>query len=421
MRRGDLVTASCGLHINILLFFGVGGLTYTFAAEGWAVRFDPYEQIVEAMANAGMALLAAYTLWVVLEMCIKRSEGHESDFDVPTIDQHALILLSVFWFLSIVGRFASDSDVAKSSLGTILPVLRMFQYPIVVLVITMASRCKPYTFLFVIAVLALSVYQAFISPWRSDVIFLGGAVSLGLMLRGGRMLIASQLLLVASLLFLLPFANQKKIHYDNVIADPFTTFGEILETSLEERLRFVGDFWSIRINGLREAAFVSKGLAEGDISYRYGETYWEALQQLVPRVVWPDKPSFNQTSGFTLPREIGLLSWRDQSTSWGVNFYAEAIWNIGQSGLLLFVPLLFFLVAKLDEVILKRMNNDVLRWLVQGALFFMFIDCVGLVNMGTYLIWSIIIAVVIESALRAVLPLRDSSPETVLGPEGIRS
>jgi hypothetical protein len=420
VRAHTLFTASGGLHLNVLLFFGLGGLAYTWS-EGWVRQFDPYYETQDAMISAGLVLLAAYLTWILLETWINRSKNDPGGFKPPSIDRRSVLLIVFLGALAVIGRLGSDSEFAQSGVGTLLPVLRMFQYPIIALAISLTTRRRPHTFVITIIVMAISAYLAFISPWRSDIILLGGAVSLGLILRRRKLIFSAQFLVLLSLLFLLPFANEKKMHYDEVVADPLGTFGDTLEASPSERVDFVTDFWAVRINGLREAAFVTRGLQEGDISYRYGLTYWEAAQQLVPRALWPDKPSFNLTTNYFLAREIGLLSWGDDHTSWGVNFYAEAIWNLGLWGLFVFVPILFFLANRLDQFVRKSVRKEVLRWLVQGALFFMFIDTVGLVNMATYILWILLLSLIIERLLDSVPVLEKPRRGRLLVPGSARS
>lgn len=420
LKSRTLFTASGGLHVNVLLFFGLGGLAYTFS-EGWVRTFDPYDETVEAMMRAGLMFLIGYVIWILLEIKLKRSDQTRSTFHIPLIDRHGMLLIIVLWALSMVGRLGSDWEVSKSGVGTLLPVMRMFQYPIVALAISLTRRGKPLLLLVTAVALSLSGYLAFISPWRSDFILLGGAVSLGLLLRRRRLIFSAQALILLSLLFVLPFANEKKMRYDEVIADPFGSLSESLKMPATERLDFVVDFWAVRINGLREAAFVTRALEQGDISYRYGLTYWEATQQLIPRILWPDKPSFNQTTNYLLARQIGLLSWTDDSTSWGVNLYAEAIWNLGLTSLVVFVLVVFFLVHKLDAVIARKAKSEMLGWLVQGCLFFMFIDCVGLINMAAYLLWILILSVLIARILRALSTLYGAPPRSVLTPGVARS
>ncbi len=417
-RAQTLFTASGGLHLNILLFFGLGGLAYTWS-EGWVQQFDPYYETVEAMASAGLVLLLGYLVWIALEFWLNRSKK-QVEFKAPRVDHNSFLLIVALWLLSIIGRLGSDSDFAQSGVGTILPVVRLFQYPIIALAISVTTARRPHTFVLAMIALGISAYLAFISPWRSDIILLGGAVSLGLILRRRRLVFSAQFLVILSLLFLLPFANEKKMHYEEVVADPLGTFAETLRATPSERSDFIIDFWAVRINGLREAAFVTRGLEGGDISYRYGLTYWEAAQQLVPRALWPSKPSFNQTTNYYLARQIGLLSWVDDHTSWGVNFFAEAIWNVGLWGLFLFVPILFFFINGLDKFVQKRVKREILRWLAQGALFFMFIDSVGLVNMATYLLWILVLVLLIERLMGSIPVLREARHPRLLFPRGIR-
>ena len=145
-----------------------------------------------------------------------------------------------------------------------------------------------------------------------------------------------------------------------------------------------------------EVAYIQHGLETGVIELRDGETYWEAIQQLVPRVVWPRKPSFNATTNYLLPRQIGLLGWEDPFTSWGVSFYAELIWNFGVFHLLWSVPLTFFLVGKLDQLADSLYKHQLVSWLTKTTLFFQFFSIVGLVYVVTYILWVFLLGFIVD-------------------------
>ena len=166
-------------------------------------------------------------------------------------------------------------------------------------------------------------------------------------------------LLAAGVLYLiLPFQQLKKTYSEEFVQAPEAFFYATLRMNLDDRNAIIMDFVSGRMNGAREMAYVQAGLDNGLISSRNGEGYIDAIKQLVPRLLWPDKPSYNQTTGFTLPREIGLVSaWDDLYTSWGVGFWAEVVWNFPYQSLILLVPLFFFGTTILDRGVYRVLKQ----------------------------------------------------------------
>jgi hypothetical protein len=203
-----------------------------------------------------------------------------------------------------------------------------------------------------------------------------------------------------SVFIVLPFAHQKKMHYDEVSSAPFAAFCKSLDISFSERFFFVEQFWADRIDGARELAYVEEALGSGRIHRRNGLTYWEAVQQLVPRLLWSDKPMFNLRTNYYLARELGLLAWDDPDTSWGVNFYAEAVWNFGATCLLWFVPLAFFVAQKLDLLILRQIRMSLVARVIQGALFFRLLDVPGLVSATTMIVWILVLGKLLDIGVR---------------------
>ena len=223
---------------------------------------------------------------------------------------------------------------------------------------------------------------------------------MGFLLKGRRFLWLAPVLLVLTLLFLLPFAHEKKLHYEQVSADPVTAFEQTIDLPMDERLQLVADFWAKRINGARELAFVVHGLQYELISLRYGASYLDALQQLVPRALWPDKPSFNRERNYYLARRIGLVSKEDKRTSWGINYLAEMVWNFGILGLIWGPPITFLAASWLDKWTERNLSQPIMVMFVRGALFFVFMDLVGMVNVMTYVLWLCLVGYGVDRILR---------------------
>jgi hypothetical protein len=102
----------------------------------------------------------------------------------------------------------------------------------------------------------------------------------------------------------------------------------ILLPETQERSSF------IRLHTTAWAAFI---VTQYDVGIP-GETISGALYALVPRALWPDKPLVS-SAGAELNR---MLTGRDTSAL-GAPVFADAYWNFGWAGLLLFLPTGFFI------------------------------------------------------------------------------
>jgi hypothetical protein len=384
-RSGLLLTGVSGFHLHMCFFFGIGPWAYTVID----VPFERvwYGDLLESASYTGKFLLPAYLLAATFDLIYLKRHVKSRIINTDFLKGHFTKLGFLLAALSIIGYIGSTTEFATSGIGTIFPVLKLFQYPVIVLSVISLKRGRPTTALLLILTVAISGYFAIFSPWRSEVILLGCSFACGLILRNRRWFTPSIIFSCVLLFILLPFLQEKKDNYERVAADPLGVFAETLQMPVAERWEMVKNFWSQRINGEREVAFIQQGLETGVIELRGGETYWEALQQLVPRVIWPGKPSFNSTTGFLLPRQIGLVGWEDLYTSWGVSFFAELVWNFGTFHLLWAMPLTFFLIGKLDQLADKLYKRQLVSWLMKTTLFFQFFSIVGLVYVVTYILW----------------------------------
>ncbi len=384
IRSGRLLTAAGGLHLNILLFFGLGMLSYSWDSTATQREFA---LVTSAWSEAGLFLAAAYGVALLLE---RRSQNKLNRLppvtDVEPTVQTIAVLIGL-WMLAVMGKLMAGFAFASSGAGTIFPVLELFGYPALVVAILMVRLRQPYTVVLLSFLFAVSGYLAVTSPWRSELVLLGASVSMGLLLKGRRFLWVAPIILVFTVLILLPFANEKKLHYEQVSSDPMGALEKTIDMPIDERMQFLTGFWAKRIDGARELAFVIHGLKYRLISPRYGASYLEAVQQLVPRVLWPGKPSFNVERNYYLSRRIGLVGKEDKGTSWGINYLAETVWNFGILGLIAAVPFTFLAASWLDKWVDHNFKRPIMSLMVNGALFFVFIDLVGMVNTTTYVLW----------------------------------
>ncbi len=393
-RARNLLGAVGGLHLNVLLFFGLGTLAYGLSP----LSSERGHRVFEAFLRAGWLLAASYgavAAWDVWRNLRSKDGGQDSaSTDVTPA------MLAGFVGLALLGHLGSQTTFANSGIGTIFPVLKMFWYPVIGQSVAKARIRSPFSIAIAIVSLAASAMLAFYSVWRSELILMGGAIILGLVMRGRRWLVLSPALIAALIGVALPFVDMKKVQYDLVIEDPAAAFDQTLAMPLGGRLDFITQLWAIRVNGAREIGFVTDGLESGRTQTRGGETYLEAVQQLVPRILWPDKPAFNLISNYHLARDLGLVGPSDPGTSWGVNLYAEAVWNFGPACLLWFVALAFAGARLFDSLVRRRIGRSGLRWFVSTGLFFFFMGGVGLVNAATYILWIILLGIAMDYLTR---------------------
>jgi hypothetical protein len=394
LRNGTIITALGGLHLNVFLFFGLGSLAYLWQSVALEDRV-PTARLIAAFSRAGPAFLVGYALAVIWDFRRRRKalvvQPPRSNFrSVPV----ALLIL----VLGLIGGWGSRFPFSTSGLGTIFPVLQMLVYPGLAIGVALVSLRRPVSMLIFGVLLAIECYSALFSPWRSELIMLASSIGLGYLWRTHR-----PFGLIVTLLFaifiLLPFAQEKKLHYQEVTAAPLAAFSRSFAISPQERLFFVADFWAVRIDGARELAYVEEALDSGRIAPRGGLTYWEALQQLVPRLLWPDKPSFNLAPNYYLARQIGLVGWEDPDTSWGVSLYAEAMWNFGAWVLLLFVPIVFMIVEHLDRLVMRSFTDALITQVVMATFFFRFLDVPGAISLVTYILWLLVITKLLDLLL----------------------
>lgn len=388
-RKGLLLTAAGGLHLNALVFFAVGGLCYSWF--GAAFGSLPHELAMSYFPKVGGAFLLGYALWVFIEyrqFCSLKKVAKE----VQEVEHFSLEALAFLSGLAFLGYFLSAYEIALSGAGTIFPVLKNFFYPALLLCILRVSRHDPPSIFLAAFILATAGYYAIFSPWRSEMILVSSCLWLAWILRAPQAFFPALITFLIGFLLLLPFANYKKIHYEEFRTRPYETFTLTLKMEMSERVDFTAQFFGARINSVREMIYVQNGLDAGLTNPRRGESYWEAVQQLVPRDLWPGKPSFNFNSGYMLPRQIGLLGWDDPGTSWGVNPYAEFIWNFGYLNLIWFVPLFFLLASGLDLLANWILTSLAARRFAKVSLFFLtFQTTSGTVNIMTYILWTFIL------------------------------
>jgi hypothetical protein len=116
-----------------------------------------------------------------------------------------------------------------------------------------------------------------------------------------------------------------------------------------------------------------------------------------------------------LPREIGLVGLEDPLTSWGVNLFAEAVWNFGVLSIAIAVPLFFWIAHALDGWAARWIRIPGIAWLVGASLFFHSLSIGSILNSTTFVLWVVVVGKVIASFVRPDVAARVAPPQGARG------
>lgn len=224
-----------------------------------------------------------------------------------------------------------------------------------------------------------------------------GSVLIGRSLRGKINYYIVGAIAVGFLIFIIPFQQLKKSVTSNSNFNTNVAFNQSLNYTLDERLAIAGSFFAERINYTREMGYVQNAVEKKYLPYRDGQTYIEVFFQLIPRFFWAQKPVYNRFTGYELPRTIGILGISDESSSWGVNCFAEFIYNFSYVYLPFFILALYFIINYLDKMVSKIGLVPEYAWLLQTTLFFLSLNLVSVIFSSTYFLWSIIIIIILNA------------------------
>jgi hypothetical protein len=395
-----LVSAVSGLHVNVLLFCGIGPFCYTLY-DSDQERVSRVE-LVQAMVESGLMFLLGYSIALLLERLLRRPVASRDSL-ASSVN---VVWIGILLALSGAGYAVTAMGGGTSGLGTIFPLAKNLLYPAVMLIVLRCNRRDAQSVLISSAVLLLGLFVSVRSAWRSELIMFLGCIGLSVLLRSIKTAVAYALIGIASLFVLIPFQNYKKAYHEETLADLGGSFAAAQDIEFNARLETVEDFFGIRINSIREMGYVLKALDNGAVELRGGATYWESVLQLIPRFVWPNKPSFNQFTGFYLSRAVGLVAWDDENTSWGVNLFAEFLVNYPVIGLIWCVPLVFLVMAGMDRLASRLFVTPAAAWVTEAALFFLSFQLVGVINATTYYFWTFILIAVIDRFAASVVPVQ---------------
>ena len=101
-----------------------------------------------------------------------------------------------------------------------------------------------------------------------------------------------------------------------------------------------------RLNQNFFVGLAAERIEAGQVGYLYGRSIWEALQAVVPRLIWPDKPVFAGSPEIVSEMTGLQLS---PTTSFGVGNVMEFQINFGLEGVVVGFLLLGWLIGMLDR------------------------------------------------------------------------
>lgn len=395
-----LLSCVGGLHANTLVMYGMGPIYYI----NTPLTIDrlPQEELIAHIAGGVEPLLYGYLIWAMFEPLLVR--GHALDV-VAVARTISFNFQLVFTGLALVGYVVSQFEFAQSGVGTLFPLLKNLFYPMLLLaLLKIGSQRNVSENAFSLGVFGMATVLAFLSPWRSELIMLVMYLVLSFWHRftAIRTRLAVVVAAVVGALVLIPFVEYKKREHAHFEEDPLGALVASQAVGIDERFSLIGEFSAYRLNALRELAHISWSL-NATISLQYGDTYLECLYQLVPRVIWPDKPSYNNIANRVLPRKVGLVGSEDEGTSWGVCLFAEMAYNYPVGNLIWFVPLLFFIANRLDWLAVRMFAAPPLRLICFATLFGMSFCVVGAAYASTYVVWSFIVLKAVELTLHGRL------------------
>ncbi|MFT3703620.1 MAG: hypothetical protein QM802_14750 [Agriterribacter sp.] len=389
IRRNRFATAQGGFHINLLFFFGFGPFAYGFAKISWD-RFAA-KALHQFLNKALWVIFLSYLMCTIIFFVIDYKKKVDKNILIGIINKKREInrLSGIVLVLSIIGYAVGNEEFAKSGAGTFFLVLKNLLFPALILIIYNASLKNKMSVFLLICAFGLVGINTFLSQWRSEFFIFLFSLVMGLVLRDRRYLWSGIILGPLLFVIILPFQNLKK---KGEIKD--SNYVDAILTSVDSKVDPVDvaiGFLAYRMNYGRESAYVLRGIDKQYISYRYGETYEELILQLIPRFVWPDKPSYNYFTGFVLPRKIGLSSKLDRYTSWGVNYFAEFMYNFPLNVLPFFFLFIWFVFRWFDNLAVRMKLAPGVKLLLQFSLFFQVLTTVSIINGATYFLWIFII------------------------------
>lgn len=394
--RHEFLSSVTAFHFISLIFLGVGPLSF-YLDDSIPERIGRIN-LINTLNLINPYLTSGF--FIVFYFEFKNRKIFRNRFSLfKSLQSFYNIDYSYYLFflliLAIIGNYFSSSDFAKSGIGTLMPVFSYLVYPITIFIVyTFDSKNTKSTILLVVLIVYFG-YQSFFSLWRSQLILLVICFLIGGYLKYRINIIFITLFSIVLLFYLLPFQLLKReqsemnFNYEDV-------FYKSLSMNSDLKINYFTAFLSQRINYSRELGYVQFAIDNHNLEYRDGETYKEIFYQLIPRFIWNDKPSYNSITGFDIPRKVQLLSDTDQTSSWGVNVYAEFSYNFNYKYLPIFILTIYFIFNFFDKLSYKLGLKVQNQLILQFALFFLTLNLVSVIFSSTYFLWMFLLIILLN-------------------------
>ena len=393
-REGRLFTPSSGLHLQFLVFFGMGG--FGFALFPNAEPHLSKLEIIESILQCIPPLLGGYAIAIGIERFYFRRKRR-----IETVmTRGGTFSPVVIFFVALLG-FAGcllEGELLIPGLSSLPTYCKNLFFPCFLLAIINARSYGIHGILVSVLIVIMAIVIGIWSPWRSVLIILAATILLAVILMRPKWIPVTLVAGVIAMGLLIPFQNAKKIGYEEFVADPYLLVEQTLDMKMGERWEGVGDFVAKRINYVRELVYVNRALQAG-MPLENGETYLQIFYQLVPRFLWQDKPEIQERAGFFLPREVGLLQKVDVSTSWAVNSSAEATYNFGLKSLIWFIPVMFLLAEGMEKIMRRITLTPQAGVLGNISLFYLYLGHTSAIFAASMIVALIVIIKGVDLAL----------------------
>jgi hypothetical protein len=388
-----LLTLSGGLHFNALMSMGVAPFLYTLVFQSLeGERLSKSDILANALAGY-VCFTIGYGLFCLFESRRRYEVSlfHRKPFNHGEMTSTQLFILIMLVAVGVVG---AHFGLSTSGAGTLFIIFYLLFYPMIILSVLKVNTRDANSMMLCAVLLLATFILVFISPWRSQLVLWMLSLIFGLAFRfrvSVKMLVGYGFIFGLLFLLVAPFLQYKKHRSGDSDYNLMAGLIQSQHITMDDRIEQSFGFISARVNGVREMGFVGNGLSQGLTDKRLGETYFEALQQLVPRIIWPSKPIFNYTSGYLIARQIMLLGWEDEYTSAAITIWPEGVVNFGPYFLLVFVPFVFFCATQVDRYTRKFISESAGVWLLDTTYFFIAFNLVSVVQFGTQFIWTFIV------------------------------
>jgi hypothetical protein len=140
------------------------------------------------------------------------------------------------------------------------------------------------------------------------------------------------------------FFEKLGVMYELITGNDLTNYENTIEKKTKD-----GPVW--RLSYPLSAVSLVKEKTPSTIPYWKGESYLPIFTKLIPRFLWPNKPTENMGQEFG--HRYGILAWDNLTTSMNTPIIAEAYMNFGEIGFYL----IFFIMALVMAKVYNKQNS----------------------------------------------------------------